>query len=282
MTHISTPPPRPPDHPQPLRLLVVEDNPLHAQALRVGLRQLGYTVLGVAATPDEARRLFRADPPDVLILDIHLALDEDAEDTEAAAAADGITLAAELRRTHATPLVFLTSLADDATFRRAQQVAPAAFLIKPFDPDTLRRALELAVARAAGLLQSAGSADDSPAELATSTVVGLLTDSVFVRHAGRLEHVRLADVTHLSADRSHCEVCLTSGTRYALRATLSEVEARLPPQRFVRIHRSHIVAWAAIDAVDPTTMEVRLHNGVRLPLSRSHRDDLLGTLPQLG
>jgi DNA-binding LytR/AlgR family response regulator len=271
---------------RPLRILVVEDNPLHGQALRMGLRQLGYTVLGVAATADEARRLFHADPPDVLVLDINLALDEETDDAATTDEADGITLAAELRRTHATPLIFLTSLADDATFRRAQQVAPAAFLIKPFEAATLRRALELAVVRAAGLPSDQGAAAESTAadaaDAAASTVMGVLSGAIFVRHAGRLEYVRLADVTHLNADRSHCELCLTGGTRYALRVALSEVEARLPPAQFVRVHRSHLVAWAAIEFVDPVAMEVCLRSGVRLPLSRSYRDHLLGALPQLG
>ena len=268
----------------PLRLLIVEDNPLHAQALRLGLKQLGYVVLGVAATPAEARRLFRAEAPDLLLLDIHLALDADPHgDT----AADGIELAAELLRQRPTPLIFLTSLHDEPTFRRAQQVAPAAFLLKPFDPDTLHRAIELAVVRASAVAlapDTPGSAgdDDTADALLAGPVLCLLPDALFVRHAGRLEHVKLSDVTHLTADRSYCDLFLASGARYALRTSLREVEERLPTGRFVRTHRSCVVSWAAIEAVDGATMEVRVRCGARLPLSRSYRDALVQALPQLG
>lgn len=259
---------------RPLRLLIVEDNPLHAQALRLGLRGLGYTVLGVAATADEARRLFRAETPDLLVLDIQLALNADDDDDD-----DGIELAAELRRLHPTPIIFLTSLADDATFRRARQVAPAAFLIKPFDPDTLRRAIELAVVQATG---ESASAEVGFAEAPDRAVLGPLTDTLYVRHAGRFEVVRLAEVAYLAADRGYCDLHLLTGARYTLHTALSEIEARLPSAGFTRIHRSYVVAWAAVEAVDPTTMEVRLRGGVRLPLSRTHREDLLRALPHLG
>ena len=273
----------------PLRLLIVEDNPLHAQALRLGLKQLGYVVLGVAATPAEARRLFRAEAPDLLLLDIHLALDADPHgDT----AADGIELAAELLRQRPTPLIFLTSLDDEPTFRRAQQVAPAAFLLKPFDPDTLHRAIELAVVRASTVALApdtpgVGAHDDGDGDgdgdsLLAGPVLCLLPDAIFVRHAGRLEHVKFSDVTHLTADRSYCDLFLASGARYALRTSLREVEERLPTGRFVRTHRSCVVSWAAIEAVDGATMEVRVRGGARLPLSRSYRDALVQALPQLG
>lgn len=263
---------------RPLRLLVVEDNPLHAQALRLGLRRLGYTVLGVAATADEARRLFRAEPPDLLVLDIQLALD-DHDDQDHDLDTDGIALAAELRQLHPTPLIFLTSLADDATFRRARQVAPAAFLLKPFDPDTVRRAIELAVVQAAGTI---GPSDVAPADALDPATLGPLTDTLYVRHAGRFEVVRLPDIIYLAADRGYCDLHLLTGARYTLHTPLSDVEARLPAAGFTRVHRSYVVAWAAVEAVDPTTMEVRLRGGIRLPLSRTHREDLLRALPHLG
>lgn len=260
--------------PTPLRILIVEDNPLQAQALRIGLKQLGYVVLGVAATTAEAERLFRAEAPDLLLLDIHLALEDDAGD--GTPVRDGIDLAATLLANRPTPLIFLTSLADDATFRRAQQVAPAAFLVKPFEADSLRRAIELAVVRAS-VVQGA----DAPAG-SGQTAAGLSSDVLFVRHAGRLERVNLQHVTHLANDNSYCELHLASGLRYALHASMREVEDALPAGRFVRIHRSYLAAWDAIEAVDASTMEIRLTGGVKLPIGRTYRDDVLAALPVFG
>lgn len=259
----------------PLRMLIVEDNPLQAQALRIGLKQLGYVVLGVAATTAEAERLFRAEPPDLLLLDIHLALEDD-DGRPGAPLRDGIDLAATLVANCPTPLIFLTSLADEATFRRAQQVAPAAFLVKPFDPATLRRAIELAVGRTAAVQGLDAPTSSGP------TAVGLSPDVLFVRHAGRLERVNLQHVTHLANDSSYCELHLINGLRYALHASMRDVEDALPAGRFVRVHRSYVVAWAAIEAVDASSMEVRLTAGLKLPLGRTYRDDLLAALPVFG
>ena len=124
--------------------------------------------------------------------------------------------------------------------------------------------------------------DDTADTFPAGPVLCLLPDAIFVRHAGRLEHVKFSDVTHLIADHSYCDLFLTSGARYALRTALREVEARLPAGRFVRTHRSCVVAWAAIEAVDGATMEVRIRGGARLPLGRTYRDALVQALPQLG
>lgn len=271
---------------RPLRLLIVEDNGLHANLLRISLRQLGYEILGVAATGAEALRLFRAELPDLLLCDIHLAYDEEDAVAEATGTdqpvvvRDGIQLAGKLLAIRQTPLIFLTSLADDATFRRAQQVAPAAFLIKPFDPESLRRAIELAVARAGQPVQAAGTATTDPAD--GPAALAALPDVLFVRHAGVWERVDLTEVRYVTADHSYCDLHLANGTKYALHSSLRELESRLPAGRFVRIHRSTLVAWAALEAVDATMMEVRLRGNLRLPLGPSYRDTLLRQLPQLG
>ena len=54
------------------RILAVEDNIVQAYALRLLLTRLGHTLTGVVPTAAEAEALFRADPPDLLLLDVRL------------------------------------------------------------------------------------------------------------------------------------------------------------------------------------------------------------------
>ena len=256
----------------PLRILIVEDDPLQAQALRLELKHQGYRVLGVAATAAEAERLFRAEPPDLLLLDIHLAPDEEADTPPR----DGIEVAETLLANRPTPLIFLSSLADEATFRRAQRVVPAAFLVKPFVPDTLRRAIELAVLRAAG------PAAEPTLPAPTSPVLALLPDALFVRRSGRLERVMIESITYITAEAGNSDLRLTGGDKYTLPMGLGELIDCLPPGRFIRIHRTYIVAWAVVESVDYNEMEIRLTGGIRLPIGRTYRDDILRVLPLLG
>jgi two-component system, LytTR family, response regulator len=72
-----------------------------------------------------------------------------------------------------------------------------------------------------------------------------------------------------------------SGESHLLRETMSRVEARLPRERFLRIHRSAIVNLEAVRELVPTPrgdLVVVLRSGKRLPLSRGCRDRLEAAL----
>ena len=64
---------------------------------------------------------------------------------------------------------------------------------------------------------------------------------------------------------------------HLLRETLNSIEARLPPEKFVRISRSVIVHIERVKELQPLfygEYAVTLHNGTRLTLSRQYRDRL--------
>ena len=76
----------------------------------------------------------------------------------------------------------------------------------------------------------------------------------------------------------------TSHTRrqwFVLRETMSGLEARLDPARFLRIHRSRIVRVDAIETIEPQAsgqFVFRLHSGIRLGSGRIHRDRIRARL----
>ena len=71
----------------------------------------------------------------------------------------------------------------------------------------------------------------------------------------------------------------TPAGQHLLRITMAELERRLDPKRFARIHRSTMVNIDRIKEITPAwhgDFEVLLHDGQRLRLSRNFRDRLLG------
>jgi two-component system LytT family response regulator len=98
-------------------------------------------------------------------------------------------------------------------------------------------------------------------------------ERLLVRENGRLVVVRLAEVDWIEGAGNY--VRLHVGTRSHLhRQTLAQLEQRLDPTRFARIHRSTIVNLDRIDELRPTisgSYEVVLLGGERLTLSRGHR-----------
>lgn len=114
-----------------IRLLLVEDEPLVCQGLRMWLKQMpGVTVVGEASTDAEALRLAQALSPDVILMDLSLP------------PTDGITTTATLRSAVPKSAVVFLSLYDDVT-RRAQAVAAGAraFVGKQEGVKSLRAAI---------------------------------------------------------------------------------------------------------------------------------------------
>lgn len=116
------------------RILIVEDEAVVAIDVRHRLTRLGYTVVGVVDTGEEAVRKVEELDPDVALMDIMLA-----------GTMDGVEAAGIIRERFGTPVVFLTAHSDRTTLRRAGAVGPYGYLIKPFEEPELQSALEIAL-----------------------------------------------------------------------------------------------------------------------------------------
>ena len=104
-----------------LRALVVDDELLIADYIASVLEEAGHTVVGMAATADQALKLLRETGADVALLDITLK-----------GASDGVELARAIRREHRLPYIFISGSGDPQTRQRAEDTNPLAFLQKPF------------------------------------------------------------------------------------------------------------------------------------------------------
>ena len=128
--------PAPPLSSAPLRVLIVEDECLVALDLEERLGRLGYEVIAVVDNGADALACTRAEPLDLVLMDIHIR-----------GAADGIETAGQIRATADVPVVFLTAHADEATLQRAGQTEPFGYVLKPFDERELRATVQMALYR---------------------------------------------------------------------------------------------------------------------------------------
>lgn len=115
-------------------ILVVEDEQVVAQDLKGQLVALGYSVMAIAASGDEAVQVATATPPDLVLMDIHFR-----------EGIDGIEAAKLLRSRLDVPVVFITAYADAETLERAKESEPFGYIIKPFQKRELRVAVEIAL-----------------------------------------------------------------------------------------------------------------------------------------
>jgi two-component system, response regulator PdtaR len=109
------------------RILIVEDELFVALDIQRMLEVDGHSIVGIAATAEEAVALAARERPNVVFMDIRLA-----------GARDGIDAAHEIRERLDIPSIFVTANTDDHTRQRAAVTRPLGFLNKPFTQAKLR------------------------------------------------------------------------------------------------------------------------------------------------
>ena len=211
-----------------MRVAIVDDEPLARKRLRRLLGELAVEVIGEAGDAEAAAALVRVADPDVLLLDIEMP------------GRDGIAFARELGVRPA--VIFTTAHAQFAV--DAFDAAAVDYLLKPIAADKLARALERARAR-----------------LASRTAVPRIT-------------ARTGDVTTLIAvdriARFRAEHKYTSfvvdGVEHLIEVSLAELETKLAPWGFIRVHRAELVQLACVRALHGSELE--LATGERVRVSR--------------
>ena len=118
------------------RIFLVEDEPIIASGIERKILQLGYAVAGSASSGEVAIEAIRADPPDLVLMDIKL----DGQ-------MDGIEAASRISRIHDIPVIFLTAYADESTLGRATAQDPFGYIVKPFTDRELFGAIEVSMHR---------------------------------------------------------------------------------------------------------------------------------------
>lgn len=118
------------------RILIVEDEHIVAMGIKRMLKNLGYTVTGVASTGDDAISKAESTFPDLVLMDIMLKGDM-----------DGVEAAKEIKKLFGIPVVYLTAYSDNNILERAKKTDPFGYIVKPFDEKDLHSNIEIALHR---------------------------------------------------------------------------------------------------------------------------------------
>jgi two-component system, LytTR family, response regulator len=260
-----------------IRTLIVDDEPLARRGLE--LRLAGHSDIDIVAQAGDgiaATRAVSEHAPDLMFLDVQMpGLD--------GFAALGAIPAAQLPLT-----VFVTAYDHYAV--RAFEACAIDYLLKPLEDARLRQALSRVRAALAGreahdhrdrLLQLLGQVSGRPdlglAEVLDDGGEALRGDTpLAIRDGHRIVRVPPGEIRWVDAAGDY--MCIhTDRETHVLRATMREMERRLDPRRFPRIHRSIIVNAARVTALRPHLNGeyfLTLDCGHELKLSRSYRDRL--------
>ncbi|HUK33913.1 MAG TPA: LytTR family DNA-binding domain-containing protein [Vicinamibacterales bacterium] len=218
-----------------MKAFLVDDEPIAIDRLRVLLQEHGgVDVIGAGSDPVGVLASIRASPPDVLFLDIEMP------------GLSGFELLEQLGSLQ--PLVVFTTAYDEYALD-AFKVNSIDYLLKPIERADLARAL----AKLERVLHGAESPGDLVALL--QQVRAALTRKepdylvrVPSRTGERVDFVDVADVTHFYA-KDKLTFGATSTKHYVLDLAIADLEPRLDPRHWLRIHRSTLVNISAIKEV---------------------------------
>jgi two-component system response regulator LytT len=224
-----------------LKALVVDDEAPARSELRFLLSEAGgVEIVGEASTAAEAGQLIRAIPYDVVFLDIDMP------------GVSGMRLAEALSGLeHPPAIVFVTAYSEHAV--KAFEVEAADYLVKPVEIARLRRAIE----RLTPSAPAPGSAR---------------VERVPVEKAGKKLLLSVEEIFHIMAKDDYSYL-FTDGERYLSTMSLADLERKLEPRGFFRVHRRFLVNLAQVKEVVPMyggtlLLTMKDREATQVPVSR--------------
>jgi two-component system LytT family response regulator len=258
---------------KPLRVLVVDDEPPGRRRIEALLaKEPNVETVGSVGDGASAVEAIRRLRPDLVFLDVQMPKMTGLEVVK--------TLGADM-----PPTIFVTAYDKHAV--AAFDVAAIDYLVKPFDDERFEQAfrrarhhhsLEETRRLNERLLEvlTAGAESPNVTTAAPAATESRYLERIAVESKGQVRFIPIADVDAIVASGAYAEL-VVGDRRHLIRETMQELEKRLDPARFLRIHRSAIVA---VDQVDTLLRgaggdyEVKLKSGARLSVARSRRAEL--------
>lgn len=257
-----------------IRTILVDDEPLATQGLRLRLEAHDdVDIIATAANGREAIRAVKTHKPDLVFLDIQMP------------GFDGFSVIQGLMDVEPPLFVFVTAFNEHAL--RAFDAQAVDYLVKPVDEDRLaatldrvrqrlseKRSAEEAERLKEALAEHAPEAVEEMADGVEAPAANRFEKMINIKDQGQIFRVDVDTIERIDAAGDY--MCIQTGDNtLILRETMKDLEKRLDPRRFQRVHRSTIVNLDLVRQVKPHTNGecfLVLDSGAQVKVSRSYRD----------
>ncbi|HMZ78287.1 MAG TPA: LytTR family DNA-binding domain-containing protein [Acidobacteriota bacterium] len=244
-----------------IKTIIVDDEQLARNRIRRMLKtDPSILVVGEFASGEEALIAIKAQPPDLLFLDVQMP------------GMDGFGLLSALEENELPVVVFVTAF--DQYALKAFEAFALDYLLKPFD----RKRFEKTVQRAKQVIEHqrlSRTSQNLAALLENLKPQTSYLERLAVRQGDGLRFIKIESVDWIEAEGNY--VKLHAGQEsHLLREPLSHLETRLDPKRFVRIHRSTLVNLDRVIEIHPLfhgNCCIVLQDGTQLTMTRNYREN---------
>ncbi len=246
-----------------IKTLIVDDEPLARDRVKRFLRdEHDICIIGECGNGREAVAAIKEHKPDLVFLDIQMP------------EKNGFDVVKSLSDKNMPSVIFVT--AYDQYALQAFDVHALDYLLKPFNRERLHKAVSHA--RDQIETRRMGNLDERLASL----IADLRTEKKYlerlvVKSVGRVFFLKVDEIDWIEAAGNYVKLH-TGREAHMIRETMNGIEAKLDPEKFLRIHRSTVVHIDRIKELHPMfsgDYAVILRNGTELALSRNYRERLL-------
>ncbi|RDC61215.1 Chemotaxis response regulator protein-glutamate methylesterase of group 1 operon [Alteripontixanthobacter maritimus] len=258
-----------------IRTILVDDEKLAIQGLQLRLEPFeDVEIIDTCSNGREAIRKIKTEKPDLVFLDIQMP------------GFDGFSVVKGVMEIEPPLFVFVTAFQEHAI--RAFEANAVNYLMKPVDEDKLADTIERVRVRLAEKRSTEDAeklihvlqevAPDAAEEFAegdgTSETSDRFEKLINIKDRGQIFRVETDSIEHIEAAGDY--MCIYTGDNsLILRETMKDLERRLDPRTFQRVHRSTIVNLNQVRQVKPHTNGecfLVLESGAEVKVSRSYRD----------
>ena len=241
-----------------LRLLIADDEPLVRDGIRSGVSALAnIEIIGECGSGKDAIAMILSQQPDLAMLDVQMH------------GCSGLEVVNEIGPQNMPPVIFVTAYDEYAV--KAFELNAVDYLLKPFDDSRLRRSIERAIERIAhrknGQLVESLQALLEPHK-------GKWPERIVVRDGERFDIVPVDSIEWIESANNYVQLHCGSKS-YLHSESLTHLEQRLDPNRFIRIHRGRIINAARVLGLRSrmsSTYEIELRSGTRLTTGRQYKE----------
>ncbi len=257
-----------------IRTILVDDEKLAIQGLQLRLEaHPDVEVIDTCLNGREAIRSIKTHKPDLVFLDIQMP------------GFDGFSVVSGLMEVEPPLFVFVTAYSDHAI--RAFEAQATDYLMKPVEQERLADTMERVRQRLAEkrgveeaerlkevLAEHAPEAHEELVDASDTLAVNRYEKMINIKDQGQIFRVEVDSIERIDAAGDY--MCIyTGGDTLILRETMKDLEKRLDPRKFQRVHRSTIVNLDLVKQVKPHTNGecfLVLESGAQVKVSRSYRD----------
>lgn len=229
--------------------IIVDDEPVAREILENYLEKIDtLTLVASCKSAIEAFKIINSHPVDLIFLDINMP------------DISGLTFARSMSKEY--KVIFTTAHRDYAV--DGFDLKAVDYLLKPISFERLLQGINKFFEESSAIISR--PSEDIHVEI---------DDFIFVRSDRKMVKVNFKDIIFIESLSDYIKIHLEGSKVLVTRDTISNIEARLPLNDFIRIHRSFIVSMQKIETFTSDTIGIGRHE---VPISRSYRDAVMEKL----